>query len=44
MIVGFAWVCGYLDCRFTSGSDQEKARVMPPDDGDRGDNAAIFNE
>jgi hypothetical protein len=42
MIVGFAWVCGYLDCRFFSKTDQDKDRVMPPGD-DRGEDASIFN-
>lgn len=31
MLLGVAWLAGYLDCRRFSRSDQEKDRVMPPD-------------
>lgn len=31
MLVGGAWLAGYLDCRFFARSDQDTDRVLPPD-------------
>ena len=41
MIVGYAWVAGYLDCRMMAKSDQDRAYTMPRDaspDDDGSDN------
>jgi hypothetical protein len=45
MLIGLAWLTGYLDCRRFHRSDQDRARVMPPDAPDTGDvpdDAQIF--
>lgn len=31
MLIGLAWMAGYLDCRRFQRSDQDRARVLPPD-------------
>jgi hypothetical protein len=31
MLMGLAWLCGYLDCRRFGKSDQDSDRVMPRD-------------
>ena len=31
MLIGLAWLTGYLDCRRFGRSDQDRDRVMPPD-------------
>jgi hypothetical protein len=31
MLLGLAWLCGYLDCRRFSRSDQDSDHVMPRD-------------
>lgn len=44
MLLGTAWLAGYLDCRRFSRSDQESDRVMPPDvvSADTLDDSQIF--
>jgi hypothetical protein len=31
MLIGLAWMTGYLDCRRFQRSDQDRDRVFPPD-------------
>lgn len=41
MLVGTAWVAGYLDCRMFRRFDKDPDRVMPPGDGDEADSSAF---
>lgn len=43
MLIGLGWVTGYLDCRKFSHSDQDQARVLPPDSNERSDDSSIFS-
>jgi hypothetical protein len=42
MLMGVAWLAGYLDCRRFSKSDQERDRVMPPDIHEPSDDKVNF--
>lgn len=42
MLVGAAWVAGYLDCRWFARSDRDRARVMPPDAHEPSHDSAMF--
>lgn len=42
MLIGLAWLAGYLDCRRFHRSDQDRARVMPPDADGIPDDSQIF--
>lgn len=42
MLIGLAWLAGYLDCRKFSKSDQDRKRVLPPDMDSPTDDKATF--
>lgn len=42
MLMGLAWLAGYLDCRKFAKSDQDKKRVLPPDMDYPTDDKATF--
>lgn len=42
MLIGLAWLAGFLDCRLFARHDRDRERTLPPDANEPSDDRVTF--